>query len=591
MRTRSGGFPVVLCLLLCAAPETATAQTGPSSRGILLIVPEADTVVSPSSRYRLSGSAAPGSSVTLNGSPLRVYPSGAFGGHLDVAKGENQFTLVATMPSGGTAEKKFLIVRPEGPKTTRADTLVIENGRMEPSTDQWLGPGDQLTVQIKGTPGKNATFMDGRPMRELPPSEAGGLGGIYRGTLTLLATDSLALSPVTFRLEDSSGAAVTARSRGRVSFLPRSFPMVGVLKGERPYLNHGLGEDRLGGAKFAFLPAGVRLAITGRSGSQYRVSLADAQEAWVPEDMVEIQPPGTFPPRTITGNITVSGDERFDVVTLTLGDRLPFSVWEEGQPTRINVDVYGAMGNTNWITHQPTAREVSAVQWSQPAAGVFRMTVTLRHAQIWGFESSYRGTALVLKVRRQPEDLDLDRLTIAVDAGHGGSNHGALGSTGAKEKDVTLAIARHLKAELEDRGARVIMTREGDAAGPNSERLRGVLASGADLLVSIHANSVGVTSNPLEAKGAGTFYKHPFCRPIAVAVLEQVIRTGLTPTGTVGNFNFALNAPTELPSVLVETAFMSHPEDEMKLLDDDFRRELAERVADGLELFLDQVED
>jgi N-acetylmuramoyl-L-alanine amidase len=590
MATRTASALATLCLLAGNPFDPASAQSA-RPHGILLIVPESDTVVAGTSQYRLSGSTTPGSAVSVNGKPIQVFPSGAFGGALDVAVGENPFTITSAGPSGATAVKNFLIVRPEGPKTTRADTLLIEDTRMEPSSDRWLGDGDVLTVQCKGTPGKKATFMNGLPMRELTPSEAGGVGGIYRGVTRVLETDSMRDVPVTFRLEDASGAAVTARSRGRVSFLPREFPMVGVLKGERPYLNYGLGEDRLGGAKFSFVPAGVRLAIDGRYGGQYRVKLGGAQEAWVPDELVELQPKGTFPPFSITGNITVSADARYDYVALTLGDKLPFSTSQDSDPTRIHVDVYGAMANTNWITHQEAGREIASVSYSQPAARIFRMTITLKHRQMWGYEPSYRGNTLVVKVRRQPEDLDLDRLTIAVDAGHGGGNQGALGSTGAKEKDVTLAIARHLKRELEDEGARVIMTREGDAAGPNSERLRSILASDADLLVSIHANSVGLSSNPLDSKGAGTYYKHPFCKELSVAVLDEVLKSGLNHAGNVGNFNFALNAATEIPSVLVETAFMSHPEDEMKLLDDDFRKELAERIVDGLERFLDECGD
>ena len=590
MTFRSVGVAALLLLLAgCAASPTVTVP--PRPHGILLIVPEADTTAAGFSQYRLSGSTSPGSTLTLNGAPLRVYPTGAFGGLLPVKTGENVYTLEAVAASGARASRTFVINRPEGPTSTPADTLVIENARMEPAADLLLRAGDQLRVQCKGTPGMKATFLDGIPMREMPPSEAGGFSGIYRGIYTAKATDTAQGMRVTFRLEDTSGRSVTARSRGRVSFLPGGTPMVGVVKGERPYLNHGLGEDRLGGAKFSFLPAGVRLALDGKWGDQYRVRLTEVQEAWIPEALVDVQPAGTFLPSSLTGNITLSGDTAFDYVALTLSDKLPFSTWQEEDPARVHVDVYGAMANTNWITHLGSAREVSAVSYTQPAAGTFRLTLSLRHSQVWGYEVTYRGNTLVVKVRRQPADLDLGRLTIAVDAGHGGSNQGALGSTGAKEKDVNLAMARHLKTELERRGARVFMTRDGEEAGGNTERLRAVVAANADLLVSIHSNSTGLTSNPLDAQGIGTFYKHICYRPLAVAVLEEVLKTGLRNGGTVGNFNFTLNSATELPSVLVETAFMSHPEDEMKLLDDGFRKEIAVRIADGLERFLEGCEE
>ncbi|MDH3251389.1 MAG: N-acetylmuramoyl-L-alanine amidase, partial [Ignavibacteria bacterium] len=86
---------------------------------------------------------------------------------------------------------------------------------------------------------------------------------------------------------------------------------------------------------------------------------------------------------------------------------------------------------------------------------------------------------------------------------------------------------------------------------------------------------------------ASTYYKYICYRALSQFILDEVLKTGLSSFGNVGSFNFTLNSPTELPNVLVELAFMSHPEDEMKLLDDDFRRQLAERIVDGITEFLD----
>jgi N-acetylmuramoyl-L-alanine amidase len=69
------------------------------------------------------------------------------------------------------------------------------------------------------------------------------------------------------------------------------------------------------------------------------------------------------------------------------------------------------------------------------------------------------------------------------------------------------------------------------------------------------------------------------------------VKTGLDTLGNVGSFNFALLGPTELPTALVETAFISNPEDEMKLLDDDFRKELAGRIVEGISDFLDSCDE
>jgi N-acetylmuramoyl-L-alanine amidase len=118
-----------------------------------------------------------------------------------------------------------------------------------------------------------------------------------------------------------------------------------------------------------------------------------------------------------------------------------------------------------------------------------------------------------------------------------------------------------------------------------------VLDSGADMLISIHSNSIGYTSNPIDIRGCATFYKYICYRPLSQYILESVLKTGIPRWGNVGNFNFTLNSPTELPNVLVELAFMSNPEDEMKLIDDDFRKELAKKIADGVDDFLESCEE
>jgi N-acetylmuramoyl-L-alanine amidase len=255
------------------------------------------------------------------------------------------------------------------------------------------------------------------------------------------------------------------------------------------------------------------------------------------------------------------------------------------------VDLYGAVSNSNWITQHLTAREIVNVSYRQVEKNLLRITVELKHPQVWGYALGYRGNTLVLKVRRQPEKLDLDRLTIMLDAGHGGTNDGAIGSTGAKEKDINLATVFQLKQLLEAEGAKVLLTRRNDSSSTTGERAKTIIASEADLLISIHSNSIGNTTDPEATKGVSTYYRHQCFRPLSQAIYARVLKTGLAPFGNVGGFNFTLNSPTELPNVLVELAFMSNPEDEMKLLDDRFRKEIAERIVEGVEDFLESNEE
>lgn len=564
------------------------AQSRPS---ILLVVPEQDTTTTSTSVYRLSASATPGSKVTLNGLDQLVYPSGAFCGLLSLQVGENVFTIVAAGPDTAKAEKTFLIIRRPPPEQVRSDTLMIDSLGMRPYQDRWLDAGQILEVQCKGTPGCKATFLDGVPMRELSPDETGGLSGIYRGVYRVGEADHLLDSPVTFRLEDSSGNVVTRDSRGKVSFRSSDFPIIGVTRGQRAVLSYGLGEDRLGGAVLQRLVPGVRLAINGKSGDMYHVDLGEDREAWIDERAVSLQPAGTYPPFSLTGNWNVTGDTRFDYVTVSMNDRLPYVSNVDLDPTRIVVDVFGAVSNTNWIIQSLTAKEITNVSYKQVGKEVLRIMIELKHKQLWGYEISYKGTSLVIRVRHQPERLKIKALRFVIDAGHGGDNNGALGSTGAKEKDINLSTALHLKDLLEDEGATVYLTRSKDTAVSMSDRLALGLRDDVDMLISIHANSVGYTTDPASTRGVSTYYKYLAYRPLSEFIVKRILDLGLPMSGNVGSFNFLLNSPTELPNVLVEQAYMSNPLDEMKLLDDDFRKDIAKAIYKGIEDFLDSCDN
>jgi N-acetylmuramoyl-L-alanine amidase len=555
------------------------------------VVPESDTVQASSGTYRLSAGTAPGNKLTINGTPLKVYPSGATAGLLNLNVGENRFTLTATSPKGDSVSKSFLVVRAKPPETTPDSVLTIDTIMTEPSEELWLNEDDRLEVQFKGTPGCKASCDLGIPMTEIKPAFAHGLGGVYRGVYTVKDGDTLSSHPVRFRLENPSGAVVEASSRGAVTMRPGDFPYIGVTKGERPALSYGLGEDRLGGAKMSFINSGIRLAVTGKHGNQYRVALSPGQEAWIATANVDLIPRGARLPAALTENWMVYGDEKFDYVTVGIPLRLPYSSTTESDPTRIHIDLYGATSNTNWIIQQLTTREVKNVYYTEPSTGVFRITIELRHKQIWGYEIGYNPSGLVIKIRRQPERLKIKALTFVLDAGHGGENLGALGSTGALEKDINLAVVKELKALLEDRGARVILTRDSDADVTMADRVRKVVTSGADMLISIHSNSIGLTTNPENTRGTATFYKHICYRPLALAIVRNVLKTGLPLFGNVGSFNFSLNALTELPNVLVEMAFVSNPLDEMNLTDPEFRHKIAERIIDGVDQFLDSCDD
>ncbi len=217
-------------------------------------------------------------------------------------------------------------------------------------------------------------------------------------------------------------------------------------------------------------------------------------------------------------------------------------------------------------------------------------------------------------------------LIVAIDAGHGGEDPGAKGRRGTYEKNVTLAIAYKLK-EVIDRepNMRGVLTRDGDYFIPLQGRVQKARRLNADLFVSVHADSFirpdargssvfalsehGATSAAARwlAKkeneadligGVNLDVADPYLKQtlldlsqtatindslkLARAVLDNLGRINTLHKGTVEQAGFAVLKSPDIPSILVETAFISNPAEEQKLTDEGYQQKLAEAIFSGI---------
>jgi N-acetylmuramoyl-L-alanine amidase len=223
-------------------------------------------------------------------------------------------------------------------------------------------------------------------------------------------------------------------------------------------------------------------------------------------------------------------------------------------------------------------------------------------------------------------------LLIAVDAGHGGEDPGARGRRGTHEKDVTLAIARRLKAQIDDTpGMRAILIRDGDYFIPLGGRVEKARKAHADLFVSIHADAFvkstargssvfalsehGATSASARwlAKkeneadligGVNLAAKDPYLArtlldlsqtatindslKLANHVLREIGSINTLHRGHVEQAGFAVLKSPDTPSILVETAFISNPTEEQRLNDDAYQEKIAHAILGGVKRYFSQ---
>jgi N-acetylmuramoyl-L-alanine amidase len=223
-------------------------------------------------------------------------------------------------------------------------------------------------------------------------------------------------------------------------------------------------------------------------------------------------------------------------------------------------------------------------------------------------------------------------ITVAIDAGHGGEDPGASGANGSHEKNITLEIARRLKAHIDKMdNMRAVLTRDGDYFVPLAQRVVKARKAQADLFVSIHADAFpseaarGSSVFALSEKGATSaaarwlakreneadmvggvnidvkdkYLKQTLIDLTQTATISDSLKLANNVLGELGDINnlhrghveqagFAVLKAPDIPSILVETAFISNPDEEKRLLSDDYQEKLASAITEGIKRYFDK---
>ena len=370
--------------------------------------------------------------------------------------------------------------------------------------------------------------------------------------------------------------------QGQSGFAQDSIPSYIITKGKLPQLAYSSGEDRLGSAKMGYIDTSVVMKVIDTVKNLYKVQLSAQHYAFI--EKVYAQP---FPDTMLSTALCESwrvkgGDEsdnnRIDSVSFSLSGRVTYKSWMEIDPSRIKIELYNVQSNINWITQLSSAKAVKNVWYEQTENDVLQITIELVKQQHYGYSIGYNGNSLLLKIRRLPANIQ--KMTIAIDAGHGGTNLGASGVTsGILEKNYTLLFAKELQKILKKQKIKVLMVRETDTTIDNKDRVLWAQQNNPDIFISFHLNSSGRDYT----RGVSTYYKHIGYRSFSQSILKRMLEIkNLEEFGNVGSFNFQPIQPTDYPSCLVEIAFLSNKEDEKMILDPKFRTKVANQVYLGI---------
>lgn len=176
---------------------------------------------------------------------------------------------------------------------------------------------------------------------------------------------------------------------------------------------------------------------------------------------------------------------------------------------------------------------------------------------------------------------------VAIDAGHGGEDEGCHAGD-ILEKDINLQIAQQVSARLTEMGYQVLMIREGDAYKAKEDRVELANRMGVDIYVSIHQNTFEET----QAKGIETWYygedESRDSKRLAQLIHQGVTgKTGAQEREVRDDANFCVTGRTEMPACLVETGFLSNPEERALLVTPEYQALLADGIAEGIRLYFE----
>ena len=298
-------------------------------------------------------------------------------------------------------------------------------------------------------------------------------------------------------------------------------------------------------------------------------------------------------------------------------------------------DVHTGMrpGGTLRIVIRLTAPVRSSVAWAAPeASGLARLVVTFGQFSVVAAAAADPAAAVIKAVRaaHAPGDTDRD-VIVAVDAGHGGQDPGAIGRGGTREKDVTLAIARALAERINgEPGMRAVLTRNRDEFLELRDRIRRARAAKSDMFVSIHADSIadravsGASVYVLSEKGATNEAARWLAErenaadlmggvklddkdntlasvlldlsqsanisasmTAAEGVLASLDGVGQVRKSQVQQAGFVVLKSPDIPSMLIETAYISNPVEELKLRTGRQQGKLADAIFIGVRGYFD----
>lgn len=538
------------------------------------------------SEYYILGSCNPAYPLYMNGNPVEVTKNGYFGVMVSLNNGVNTFTFTQ---NGQTFVRKITrSSSSSGSTPTPLSKAEIVSGSTYPDVyDVYIMPGEKITFRCTAPIGAAVTVtLAGKTYNLTPATTKAPAGsGIYatQFSYTYTMPEGYAKGKIhnvgtpVYKMT-YKGVSSSKTATGDLKCITEGAPYYATVTANSAFI---YSSSSTTGGPIGELSRGMTDYITAVTTGGTWVRLASGY--WVQRvDVDRVHGASALVSNISAPVYTVS--DKADAI------KFPLSAMSSAHVTYSDGAVefrISNAANTPSFT-LPAGSMISSLSVTKDgSSAVYRLTLASPN-RLDGYWTEVQNGSIVLTLKRRPVaspgSSPLKGLTIMLDAGHGGSDTGAIGPLGGKmaEKDIALNITKKVKYELEALGATVLMTRTDDRLVTLADRLELSRAARPDLFLSIHCNAVEVNKNAQSIYGVSTWYRQNISANLSSQMVNQIV-------SDIGRYNRRSNYSNLYvcrgrwsPSLIVETGFICNPSEFEWLVDDMGQGELARSVSNSI---------
>lgn len=536
----------------------------------------------------------------INGQAVPLYKNGTFLAFVPVEKGN--FTLLLSASDGTNTYQAARHIHVRGTDIKDfSQQASFDPGEVFPQHDLETIPGDTLRLYVRGTPNATveASLLGLKHGKKITLKEDNSNPGTYRASFvidphqkhkTVKAVYKMSDGPNDSKEKITAPGKITVRGEDNL-FSCAQITHPGIKMRQLPTAHGNL---------YPYYRAYGEVKVSGKMSNQYHVWLNEEEQAWLEKEKIkDISCPSEGNPNLITGLQTVNVEDKTRALIKT-SRAVPIQIQEFKD--RLEVKIYYVDGVEENFSIDNTSPLLDTIRWSQPSDDTLLLKFNFtKDTRLWGYSYRFNEEGqLEIDFMHPPlltpqDDLPLSGARILIDAGHNPKHtapyDGAVGPSGYLEYEGTLALAEELKSVLEKQGATVILTRQGNNRMTLEQRYEHALATQAHIFVSLHYNAFPETVNPLaRPRGFQVYYMYPHSFDLADAVHKAYVKhVPLPDNGMIANTVLFVPRISEMPSILVESAYLMFPQQEEMARTKEGRTHLVRALENGIVNFFQQI--